>query len=438
MDLGEAVQTAVDAGLPLLLSTEAAGQLKDTVRVGRMKGRPGMLTITSSDGVSASTRRVVAEQAIAELRALKHARANVTLSAGARQVVRMTLARPLADDPVLLGRQREMAALKVVGSGVDASAVGTGKTISSGRALAHRASTQPRFRGLVVAEGRLLGQWREELTRGAPGRGLPPLAPNVELLVLSDERQVAGQIRRFDRELGDRPGVVLAAEQPARPLPVRPADDPVAPADRRRGAPLREPVDRGAPGARTGAVRCRRGLLALDRHPARQERRAPRRARRARGRGSGDDHRAAQHTRGRRPDGRDQRAPAARQLRSAPRPRRAARHAELDARGEAGRAARARPRSRAARAARRDPPRRSGGLPAAACGAARAEEPRVGQCPVQAGARRARPGPGRRARQRRRVRRRERRPRDADPLESGARDRAGPPGSRRRGDARRR
>ena len=211
MDLGEAVQTAVDAGLPLLLSTEAAGQLRDTVRVGRMKGRPGMLTITSSDGVSASTRRVVAEQAIAELRALKLARCNVTLSAGARQVVRMTLARPLADDPVLLGRQREMAALKVVGSGVDASAVGTGKTISSGRALAHRASTQPRFRGLVVAEGRLLGQWREELTRGAPGRGLPPLAPNVELLVLADDRQIAGQIRRFDRELGDRPGVVLAS-----------------------------------------------------------------------------------------------------------------------------------------------------------------------------------------------------------------------------------
>jgi hypothetical protein len=147
MDLGEAVQTAVDAGLPLLLCTEAAGQLKDTVRVGRMKGRPGMLTITTSDGVSATTRRLVAEQALGELRALKRAQANVTLQAGARQVVRMTLARPLADDPVLLGRQREMAALKVVGSGVDASAVGTGKTISSGRALAHRASTQLRSGG---------------------------------------------------------------------------------------------------------------------------------------------------------------------------------------------------------------------------------------------------------------------------------------------------
>ncbi len=41
MDLGEAVEIAVDAGLPLLLSTEAAGELKDTVRVARMKGRPG-------------------------------------------------------------------------------------------------------------------------------------------------------------------------------------------------------------------------------------------------------------------------------------------------------------------------------------------------------------------------------------------------------------
>jgi hypothetical protein len=103
MDLGEAVQTAIERGLPLLLSTEAAGHLADTVRVGRMKGRPGALTITSSDGLSATTRRVVAEQAVSELRALKHTGAKITLDAGARQLVRMTLARPLADDPVLLG-----------------------------------------------------------------------------------------------------------------------------------------------------------------------------------------------------------------------------------------------------------------------------------------------------------------------------------------------
>ena len=63
----------------------------------------------------------------------------------------------------------------------------------------------------MVAEGRLLGQWRDELTAGAPGRGLPPLAPNVEVLALSEHGSIAGQIRAFDRALGERPGVVLAA-----------------------------------------------------------------------------------------------------------------------------------------------------------------------------------------------------------------------------------
>ena len=209
MDLGEAVQTAVERGLPLLLSTEAAGHLADTVRVGRMKGRPGALTITTSDGLSATTRRVVAEQAISELRTLKQDGAKVTLDAGARQLVRMTLARPLADDPVLLGRQQHMAALKVVGSGVDAGQVGSGKTVTSARALSHRATTTRRLRAMIVAEGRLLGQWHDELTRGAPGRRLPPLAPNVEVLVVEERRPIAGQIRAFDSALGNRAGVVL-------------------------------------------------------------------------------------------------------------------------------------------------------------------------------------------------------------------------------------
>ena len=211
IDLGEAVQTAVERGLPLLLSTEAAGHLKDTTRVGRMKGRPGVLTVTSSDGLSASTRRVVADQALSQLRKLKRAGVKVTLDAGARQVVRMTQARPLDDDPVLLGRQREIAALKVVGSGVDASQVGSGKTITTGRALSNRATTTPRFRGLVIAEGRLLGQWRDELEHGAPGRGLPPLAPNVQVLIVDERRQVAGQLREFNRTLGERPGVALVS-----------------------------------------------------------------------------------------------------------------------------------------------------------------------------------------------------------------------------------
>ena len=163
----------------MLLSTEAAGKLAGQIRVGRTKGRPGAVTITQANGVSATTRRLVADQALGELRRFKAADANVTLDAGARQLIRMTQARPLADDPVLLGRQQQIAALKVVGSGVDASSVGTGKTVTTGRALAQRAATTRRLRAMIIAEGRLLSQWRDELTVGAPGRGLPPLAPNV-------------------------------------------------------------------------------------------------------------------------------------------------------------------------------------------------------------------------------------------------------------------
>lgn len=210
MEIGEAIQTAIERQLPLLLSTEAAGQLKGKVRVGRMKGRPGQVTITTSDGLSATTRSLTAQQAVAELRKLKAADANVMLDAGARQLIRMTVAKPLGDDPVLLGKQREIAALKVVGSGVDASATGSGKTVTTARAISHRATMQPRFRGLLVAEGRLLGQWQDALTEGAPERGLPPLAPNVNVLTISDDRQIAAQLRTFDRQLGDGAGVVLA------------------------------------------------------------------------------------------------------------------------------------------------------------------------------------------------------------------------------------
>ena len=267
MDLGEAVQTAVERELPLLLSTEAAGHLKDSVRVGRMKGRPGMPTITSSDGVSATTRRLAAEQALAALRKLKRDGASATLDAGARQLVRMTLARPLQDDPVLLGRQQEIAALKVVGSGVDASTgwIRQDRFVGPG----DRASSLP---PAVSA-----GCWSPRADCSASGGGARPAARRdaacrhwrrtCSWWSLDDRRQVAGQVRAFDRELGDRPGRGAGGQQHARPLPGRPAGNPLAPADRRRGASLRKPGDRGPPGAGAGALRRGRGLLASDRHP---------------------------------------------------------------------------------------------------------------------------------------------------------------------------
>ena len=211
MDLGEAVAYAIDREVPLLLSTEAAAHLRGTVRIGRMKGRPGLLTISESDGLSAVTRRVVADQALGLLRELKASGANALLDAGARQLVRMTAVRPLDDDPVLKDPQRLAAALKVVGSGLDMSQTATGKTITTGRAIYHRAARTKRFRALIIASPRLLAQWRSELATGAPERDLPALAPNCQVLILADDRGIGAQVRRFHRDCGEEGGVVLCS-----------------------------------------------------------------------------------------------------------------------------------------------------------------------------------------------------------------------------------
>jgi hypothetical protein len=208
LDLGEAVELAVRHGLPLMLSSRAAGKLAGRIRVGRMAGRPALLTITSADGLSARTERLPVDRAIGRLRSLRGGEEPVVLDGGARETLRMALARPLGDDPVLLGRQADVTAVMVVGSGVNASVTGTGKTIETGRALSHRAASTRGFRGLLATEGRLVAQWREALVDGEPDRDLPPLCPNARVEVVTEDGHIAARLRRLDRAAGDE-GLVL-------------------------------------------------------------------------------------------------------------------------------------------------------------------------------------------------------------------------------------
>jgi len=210
MELGEAVGVAQDTGLPLLLSTEAAGELAGLVKVGRLKGRPGYLSITAAEGVSARTERLPIDRALGRLRQLRGERRSVQVDAGARQLIRMATVRPLADDPILFPPQQLAAAVMAVGAGVNSSPVGTGKSIQTGRAIAHRAVLTTGFRGILVANGRLLKQWAKELAEGDPGR-LAPIAPHVHQLMLDDQLPIAPQIASFHRRLGDRPGLVLCS-----------------------------------------------------------------------------------------------------------------------------------------------------------------------------------------------------------------------------------
>ena len=259
MELGEAVQTAIEHGLPLLLSTEAAGELKDTVRVGRMKGRPGLLTITTADGGRAPPRAASSPSRRSPSCARSSAPARtVTLDAGARQLVRMVRARPLADDPVLLGRQREMAALKVVGSGVDASPDRHRQDDH------HRPRARPprRHHAAAARRCRRRGPAARPVARRArcaarPAAGCRRWRPTSTCSSLADHGPIAGQIRAL-RPRARRPARRRAGGQRrARPPPGRAAGDRLAPADRRRGAALRQPGHRGPPGARAAALRPR-------------------------------------------------------------------------------------------------------------------------------------------------------------------------------------
>ena len=194
MDLGEAVQTAIERGLPLLLSTEAAGHLKDTVRVGRMKGRPGMLTITSADGLSATTRRVVGRagdrrtaRAQAPAREGDARRRRPPGSCAWSAPGRSTTTRCCS------AARSEMAALKVVGSGVDASQVGTGKTITTrprARAPRHHHAPVPRARGRRGPPARPVA--RRAHARRARRAACRRWRPTPTVRVLGEHRSIAG------------------------------------------------------------------------------------------------------------------------------------------------------------------------------------------------------------------------------------------------------
>ena len=257
MDLGEAVQTAVDRGLPLLLCDRGRRAPR---RPGPRRAHEGPPRHAHHHHRrrpqrhhAARRRRTGAPRAAPRSRPTD---APVVLDAGARQVLRMVRARPLADDPVLLGRQRERRRAE-------------GRRLRR-RRLRHRRRQDrhqrprprpPRRHHPAPARARRRrGPPARPMARRAhasarPGRGLPALAPNVDVLVLDD----AAPARRPDPRLRPRARRArrrrAVPQRRARPLPRPTRSDPLAPADRRRGAALRQPRHPRPPGAQARPAR---------------------------------------------------------------------------------------------------------------------------------------------------------------------------------------
>ena len=209
--IGEAVGRAIDRGLPVLLSSEAAGQMGSGIRVERMRGRPGFLVFSETDGLQIRSTREDGQASIGRLRALRDSNADVTLDAGARELVGMTLAPQLTANTYLKPPQRTLAAQAVRGSMVNASEVGTGKTVLTLASIAELAATRDGFRAAITGQGSLLPQWYEAAKVGRPGM-LPPLLPHCRVEMLDGSKSLGQQIRDLDAEAGADPLVCLIPE----------------------------------------------------------------------------------------------------------------------------------------------------------------------------------------------------------------------------------
>ena len=289
----------------------------------------------------------------------------MTLDAGARQLVRMTLARPL-------GRRPDPARPPEADRRAEGRRLRRRRQPGRHRQDDHHRpraraprqhhATLPRARDRRGPAARPVARRAHRAAR--PAAGCRRWRRTSSCSMLDDRRSIAGQIRAFDRALGERPGVVLApngmldrhpAELEAIAWHLLIADEALryanpatdahqALAQVRMGCVadcwLLTATPRGKSAEQLDVLV---GLAVGDR---------------------GDDPRAPEHARGRRPARRNARPPAARELRPAPRARHPPGHAGLDARRPPRPAARRRTRRRAARAAGGDPPRRPRGLPA--------------------------------------------------------------------------
>lgn len=211
-ELGELVAAATEIPLPVVLSSEAAAELDGVTRIGRMKGLPGVLTVTSIDQGEVQTNTVQARRAAALIAQGKIA-GDVRLSRDARMVMQMAIARPLSDDAVLLPPQQGTSAAMVSGSCVNASEVGTGKTVMTGRALARAAEKTTRFRALIAVPAGLVPQWVRQLTEGHYAIR-QPLCGGMEVLVVDHtDTQLTRKLLSFHRQLEDRPGLVVCSHE---------------------------------------------------------------------------------------------------------------------------------------------------------------------------------------------------------------------------------
>lgn len=190
-------------------------RLEDLVRhhlvVRAVSGLPGLAEMVEGqpEGWPASTdREVSAEQARREVaKAVETSRA-VLLDPEVADVLRMAAARPALDGDILPPQRIAVARQRVTEKGLlNASQVGTGKSPMTIIACRGKAAELDSYRVIIALPRALRSQWVEE--------EIPKFWPEVDVLTF-DGGRIANELIRFDRELGTKPGIVVATFEQVR------------------------------------------------------------------------------------------------------------------------------------------------------------------------------------------------------------------------------
>lgn len=189
--------------------------LEDLVRshlvVRAVSGLPGLAEMVDGKPEGwppAADREVSAEQARREVAKAMGSRRQVLLDPEVADVLRMAAARPALDGDIKPPQRIAVARQRVTEKGLlNASQVGTGKTPMTLIACRGKAAELESYRAIVTLPRALRSQWVEE--------EIPKFWSEVDVLSF-DGGRIANELIRFDRELGTRPGIVVATFEQVR------------------------------------------------------------------------------------------------------------------------------------------------------------------------------------------------------------------------------
>lgn len=174
-------------------------------------GLPGLAEVVhgvSEGWPAASTREISAEEARREVARAREAEVSVVLDPEVADVLRMAAARPALDGDLLPPQRIPVARQRATERGMtNFSQVGTGKSAMTLIACRGKAAELEAYRMCLVMSRALVSEWIEEL--------IPKHWPGVAVHLL-DGAQFANGLIRFDRELGVRPGIVIATTEQVR------------------------------------------------------------------------------------------------------------------------------------------------------------------------------------------------------------------------------